>query len=60
MYLQGRPEEPNRYIEEGITEYVVAGFSVPEKIFDHYEQVTKMVYNTNGEDRDYYLFRKVR
>ncbi|MBP3196709.1 MAG: hypothetical protein J6N21_06855, partial [Butyrivibrio sp.] len=53
-------EEQHRYIKEGVTDYVIASFSTPDNIDEHYELLTSETYYTNGEPREYYLYKKVR
>ncbi len=50
--------EQDRYIKEGLTDFVVARDSFPENIYDNYELIDQADYGYSGYDFTYYLFRK--
>jgi hypothetical protein len=51
-------EEQNRYVREGLTDFVIAKVSYPSFIFDNYELIDQADYSYSGYDFTYYLFRK--
>ena len=51
-------EEQERYIKEGLTQFVICRFEYPEYILDKYELVAEESFKTDGKnDSMYYLFR---
>ncbi len=50
-------DEQQRYINEGLTEYVIAGYYEPENIYDHYELINEVSFYDNSYDQTYYLYR---
>lgn len=51
-------EEQDRYVREGLTDFVIAKVSYPSFIFDNYELIDQADYSYSGYDFTYYLFRK--
>ncbi len=49
--------EQARYIEEGVTEYVLAVLAEPENIYNNYELVTTFVYEEPNHEKIYYLYK---
>lgn len=49
--------EQLRYIKEGTPTFILARYTYPEEIWDHYELVMEATYNVNGEPFGYYLFK---
>ncbi len=50
--------EQERYIKEGLTEFVLARDTYPEVIFENYELIDQASYSYSGYDFTYYLFKK--
>ena len=50
--------EQDRYIREGITDFVLARDSYPDYIFDNYDLIDEAPYSYSGYDFNYYLFKK--
>ncbi len=50
-------EEQQRYINEGLTEYVIAGYNEPEHIYDHYNLINTCSFYDNTYDQIYYLYK---
>ncbi len=50
--------EQDRYIREGLTDFVIARDSYPEHIFDNYELIDQAKYSYSEYDFTYYLFEK--
>lgn len=50
--------EQDRYVREGLTDFVLARDSYPENIFDNYELIDQAEYSYSGYDFKYYLFEK--
>lgn len=52
-------DEQERYIKEGITQFVIWRFDYPEYILDKYELVAESSFMTNGKNESmYYLFKR--
>ncbi|MBO6240150.1 MAG: hypothetical protein J6O61_04825 [Butyrivibrio sp.] len=51
-------DEQQRYIDEGITEYVIAGEMEPNGIYQHYELIDSVSFFDNSYDQVYYLYKK--
>ena len=52
--------EQERYVREGLIDYVLVRDDIPESIDDHYELIDSESYGWYGYDFNYYLFKKVR
>ncbi|MBE5844310.1 MAG: hypothetical protein E7302_09040 [Butyrivibrio sp.] len=50
--------EQERYIKEGLTDFVLARDTYPECIYDNYELIDQADYSYSGYDFTYYLFQK--
>ena len=51
-------EEQERYIKEGLTQFVICRFEYPDYILDKYELVAEESFKTDGKnDSMYYLFQ---
>ncbi len=50
--------EQDRYVREGLVDFVIARDSYPECIYDKYELIDSEDYSFSGSDFKYYLFRK--
>ncbi len=50
-------EEQQRYINEGLTEYIIAGQNEPENIDEHYELINEVSFYDNSYDQTYYLYK---
>ena len=50
--------EQDRYIREGLTDFVLARDTYPEHIFDNYDLIDQADYSYSEYDFTYYLFRK--
>jgi hypothetical protein len=50
-------EEQKRYIDEGLTEYVIAGEEQPDGIYQKYELVDSVSFYDNSYDQNYYLYK---
>jgi hypothetical protein len=50
-------EEQQRYIDEGVTEYVIAGEYEPINIYNKYELVDSVSFFDNSYDQIYYLYK---
>ena len=50
--------EQDRYIKEGLTDFVLARDAYPEFIFDNYDLIDEEDYGFSGYDFTYYLFKK--
>ncbi len=53
-------KEQERYVQEGLVDYVLIRDSVPASIGDHYECIDKEEYGFSGYDFTYYLYKKIR
>ena len=52
-------EEQERYIREGLTQFVICRFEYPEYILDKYELVAESSFMTDGKNESmYYLFKR--
>ena len=51
-------DEQDRYIREGLIDFVIASKYYPEHIFNNYELVSEFPWNQEGYDIVYYLFQK--
>ncbi|MDC7293473.1 hypothetical protein NXH67_08095 [Butyrivibrio sp. DSM 10294] len=52
--------EQERYVREGLIDYVLVRDDIPKSIDDHYELIDSESYGWYGYDFNYYLFKKVR
>ncbi|WP_197029536.1 hypothetical protein [Butyrivibrio sp. AE3004] len=52
--------EQERYVKEGLIDYVLVRDYIPESINDHYELCDKETYGWDGAEFNYYLYKKVR
>ena len=52
--------EQERYVREGLIDYVLVRDHIPASINDHYECIDKEVYGWDGMEFNYYLYKKVK
>jgi hypothetical protein len=52
--------EQERYVREGLIDYVLVRDSIPESIDDHYDLIDSEEYGWGDYDFMYYLYKKVR
>ncbi|WP_029231142.1 hypothetical protein [Butyrivibrio sp. VCB2006] len=52
--------EQERYVREGLIDYVLVRDSIPESIDDHYDLIDSEEYSSGDYDFMYYLYKKVR
>ncbi len=52
--------EQERYIREGLIDYVIARDHIPDSINEHYELIDKEDYGWDGAEFKYYLYKKVK
>jgi hypothetical protein len=50
--------EQDRYVREGLVDFVIARDDYPEFIYDSYDLIDQADYSFSGNDFKYYLFRK--
>ncbi|WP_408071761.1 hypothetical protein [Butyrivibrio sp. JL13D10] len=59
--LQNNPYlEQERYVREGLVDYVLVRDHIPASIDDHYECIDKEIYGWDGMEFNYYLYRKTK
>lgn len=52
-------EEQERYIREGLTDFVIARFDYPDYLLENYELAAEQSFNTSGKEESmYYLFQR--
>ena len=52
--------EQERYVREGLVDYVLVRDDIPESINDHYELIDSEQYGWYGYDFTYYLYKKIQ
>lgn len=52
--------EQERYVREGLIDYVLVRDHLPNSINDHYELIDKEKYGWDGQKFNYYLYKKCR
>ncbi|MCR5341874.1 MAG: hypothetical protein K6E70_00725 [Butyrivibrio sp.] len=52
--------EQERYVREGLIDYVLVRDHIPASINDHYECIDKEIYGWDGMEFNYYLYKKVK
>ncbi|WP_026527318.1 hypothetical protein [Butyrivibrio sp. VCD2006] len=50
--------EQERYVREGLIDYVLVRDHLPDSINDHYDLIDKEIYGWDGNEFTYYLYRK--
>lgn len=52
--------EQERYVREGLIDYVLVRDHIPDSIGDHYDLIDKETYGWDGAEFNYYLYKKIR
>lgn len=51
-------EEQNRYVKEGLSNYIVTCDFEPEHVYDKYDLIRSKINVSNGYEYTYYLFKR--
>ncbi len=52
--------EQERYVREGLIDYVLVRDHIPDSINDHYELIDNEVYGWDGMEFNYFLYKKIK